>query len=297
MGAVGTCLVLDGTNLMHRGHHALKGVDPRDDRGRAVGALVGLVTMTATALLAVPASSLVVAFDPAGGCPTRRALAPSYKAQRSAPDPALVDQLARVPAALAELGLAVRIVEGWEADDVLASVSTRVVESGSRAVLITSDKDAHQLVGERCVVRTPDGRDVDGASIVERYGVAPARWVEYAALVGEQADNLEGVRGIGPARAARLLGAVDDVEEALGDPARAEATLGAAGAAALAAGAETFRRNRTVGALRRDLEVDLAGLRLHALDPAGIARGLRALGAGSAGARLARALESRLTTR
>jgi 5'-3' exonuclease len=281
-------LLLDGTNLVHRSYHGMSSTKLHTSAGEPVWALHGLVGFIAKLIGEHRPSGVLVAFDTKGGCPSRRALAPLYKAGRAETEDALRTQLNAAPQVLAAAGLAVCSVQDWEADDILAS-GVRVAGEAS-VMVVSSDKDAHQLISANVRVVKPEGLVLDEAGLVAKYQVHPTRWVEYAALVGEGADNLEGVKGCGPKRAAALLAAFSDVEDAIADPEKTGEVVGRSVARALVEGAETFRRNRTVGALRGDLEVDLGAGVLTRLDARGVYRSLESAGLESAGSRLAGAI-------
>src|SRR5690606_8736199 len=88
---------------------------------------------------------------------------------------------------------------GAEADDLLATLSHQEVAAGRRVEIITSDRDALQLVNDHVTVRTPDARTPMGPEEVQaKYGVGPHQWVDYRALTGDASDNIPGVPGIGP---------------------------------------------------------------------------------------------------
>lgn len=284
-------MAVDGTNLVHRYYHALESTQLRNSDGVALWAVHGVLGGIAKYLEATQASSLVVGFDMAGGCSSRKALAPSYKQGRAQTPDELRSQLAASRELLELCGIVILEVHDWEADDVLASCVARVEEADNQAVIVSSDKDAHQLVSERVVVYKPEGTFVDDAALVAKYKISGKRWVEYAALIGEGADNLAGVNGIGPARAAKIINHFDDVETAIAQPDALRGVVGDKVTESLLDGVEVFRRNRQVGTLRRDLELDLSKVKLTHLDPEWIR--LCALGAelGQAGARLAGAVE------
>lgn len=276
-----TLLAVDGTNLIHRNYHARLSTDLRDAHGQPIWALDGVLRSLAKMIDEVRPTSLIVALDPEGGCPSRRAENPQYKGGRGAPDEPLIEQVARLRVMLDGLGLAGLSVPEWEADDVLASVATQASERGVHVVVASSDKDVHQLIGDDVVVRKLEGTTLDAAGLSARYGVEATRWVEYAALLGEGADNLPGVTGIGPAKAAALLAAYNDVEAAIADPAGAATVIGARAGASLVSLAERFRSNRRIGTLRRDLKLDVSRARLDRVDPewlrlAGLAHGVEA---------------------
>jgi DNA polymerase-1 len=261
-----TCMAVDGTNMVHRAYHAMENTQMRDEQGNPMWAVHGLVSMLSNFARAIQPSSMVVAFDAIGGCPSRKLLAPEYKGGRSQTPPDLLYQLPKCLEILRAMGVACVEVPDWEADDVLATIATVVAAAGSSSVIVSSDKDAHQLIDEHCSVYKPEGKFVTDVELFAKYGVAGHRWVEYAALVGEGADNLPGVIGIGPKRASALIANFADVEEAISDPTRAGTVVSAKIAAALVDGASTFRTNRLVGTLRRDLDLDLSRVRLHHID-------------------------------
>jgi DNA polymerase I len=253
-------LAVDGTNLTHRCFHA--GADVAD------AAVLSMVATVARLVRTHRPSHLAVAFDPAGGCPSRFALAPSYKAGRADTPAELRAALDALPDVLTAGGVAALVVGGWEADDVIASACTAMLAADGDAdvVVVSADKDLHQLVCDRVRVVKPEGTVVDDRYLVAKYGVSGARWVEYAALVGEKSDNLAGVDGIGPKRAAALVAGCADAADAFTDPALAVSLLGASVAGRLAAGRDAFARNRQVATLRRDLAVDLGVMSLAGFD-------------------------------
>jgi DNA polymerase-1 len=249
-------LGLDGTNLAHRVFHA--------GATTTSAVLHGFTAMVGRLVAEQRPTHLLVALDPPGGCAFRRTLAPEYKAGRPDTDPQLRAALDELPVVLTALGLSAPRVDGWEADDVLASLAS--APGIDRTVLVSSDKDLHQLISATVTVRKPEGATLDPQTLVARYGVTSDRWVEFAALVGEGADNLAGVPGIGPKRAAALLAATVDLEEALSGVVDTVAVPPAA-LRRLADHAELVRRNRQVGTLRRDLPLDLGSAQLTHLDP------------------------------
>lgn len=273
-------VVLDGTNLVHRCYHAMRNSDIRDSSGAPVWALVGLVNYITKTMARLGPSKLIVAFDTIGGCPTRKALAPEYKAGRSTPDEDLVVQLDVAPKLLESCGFSVSCVDGWEADDICATVTVKAAARGFTSAVLSSDKDAHQLISDSCFVLKPEGKVLDGEALGLKYGFDDgSRWPEYAALIGEDADNLKGVEGIGPKRAVQLINHFESIEHAFDDLAGVEDLAGRTVAKALArTGArETFCRNVQVGLLKADLELGVTGRlpsfsqAVEALEKAGIA--------------------------
>lgn len=263
---MGRLLALDGTNLAHRFHHALKSTDMRDNTNQPTWVANGMLSMVVKLIDTFRPSSLLLAFDSHGGCPSRRELAPSYKQGRASPDPDLLVQLDTLPNLFSSAGFCSVQVPDWEADDILASAAAQAASANASCVVVSSDKDVHQLISPNCMVRKPEGPLFSEADLVKKWGVPPNRWVEYAALCGEAADNLDGVPGIGPKRAVQLLDSFTDVEDAITDPSAAAGVLGDRLASSLLANVEKFRRNRIVGTLRTDLSFSLEGVKLGSLD-------------------------------
>jgi DNA polymerase-1 len=285
-----TLLALDGTNLLHRSYHALENTQLRTEAGAARWAVHGLVSNIAKYVDVLEPTSLLVAFDVKGGCPSRRELAPMYKEGRASTPPELTEQLLLAAQVLAEMGVASLGIADWEADDILASAAQMATSSGANAIIVSSDKDVHQLVDDRVRVYKPEGYFVGTPELVAKYGITGGRWIEYAAMVGEGADNLAGVVGVGPKRAAALIGVFSDIEDAIGNESEAARVVGAKVAASLVAGADVFRRNRQVGTLRRDLTLDVARVKLAGLDPQCVAEVARRHGIPAAGTKLAGAV-------
>lgn len=248
-------VVLDATNLLHRCHHAMAASQRRAPDGTPLWAVGGLLGYIARFLDHFQPHKIVVGFD-GDGCPHRRSLAPDYKAGRSATDPELAVQLQSAPDIVAACGFAVGRDVDWEADDVCATVATK---ARGTVAIVTEDKDAHQLISPKNIVVKPGNGVFDDTRLYDKYQVTGSRWSEYAALVGEKSDNLPGVTGIGPKRAASLIAVFDDVVDAFTDLDRVAAVVGSAAAVAMTAGPDTYLRNRAVNTLRGDLTLGVTG--------------------------------------
>ena len=248
-------LVVDGDSMMHRAYHAMPSVTAPDDR--PVGALLGFVNMLLVVLDARPVRAVTVALD-SREPGYRNELHPPYQAQRDPFDDEIVAQLDALPAFLARFGIEAPRLPRHEADDVLATLATKEEAAGGRALVLTSDRDAFQLVTDRIAVLRPGGagRDlehVDRTGVVERYGVLPEQVVDLIALRGDPSDNIPGARGIGAKTAAELLRRYGDLEGVLAharelSPSRRFALSGPA--------AEDVRRYRRVAEMDRTLPVE-----------------------------------------
>jgi 5'-3' exonuclease len=142
----------------------------------------------------------------------RRTLDPSYKANR-AKDPALRYQIDIAISILQQDKFPCWQAEGYEADDVIASATAEALKRGLRVLIVGVDKDLFQLVGPD--VRILDPRDdsvIDEETIARKLGITPQQVVDYLSLVGDAADNITGIPGIGPARAAKLLARVGSLD-------------------------------------------------------------------------------------
>jgi DNA polymerase-1 len=259
-------LAVDGTNLLHRGYHALKETGLSNPAGEPVWALHGLTVNIVKVLRTRRYDALVVCFDVRGGCPARRALNDQYKANRSAPDETLRLQLDAAPQLLRAAGVSVWTQDGWEADDGLASLAAWSEQHNWECDIVSSDRDLYQVVSDGVHVVKPEGVRFDTRQVIDKTGVSPARYPHMAAMRGEPGDNLDGIRGIGPKTAAKLLEVHPDLQTALTDLAALAALVGKANAAKLESGLDIYTRNLEIGRLRQDLPVEdeIAGGRIPA---------------------------------
>jgi 5'-3' exonuclease len=151
----------------------------------------------------------------------RKHIAPEYKANREAAPPMAVEQLRRVIERLARDGRVIWRSDGFEADDIISGAVAWAAgrDDIERVVVASNDKDLLQLVGPRCsVLSTRTGDTIDAAAVEAKFGVAPAQIRDLLALTGDKSDNVPGVPGVGPKKAAALLlefGTLDNVLAAL----------------------------------------------------------------------------------
>ncbi|SHG81172.1 DNA polymerase-1 [Jatrophihabitans endophyticus] len=254
-----TVLVVDGNSLVHRSFHA------QAHTGEPAWAVRGLLTQLVAAVDRIRPVGVVVGFDDPERS-LRRERWPQYKANRGEKLDTLVEQLADAVATLRELGLAVVVPPGLEADDVLCSTAAVAARAGARTVVVTSDRDAFALIDDTtCVLRIING-GVEASPLmtpdrlVTLLGVRPEQYRDFAALRGDPSDNLPGVRGVGPRTAARLLAAFGTARAAFDDLAAVRTHLGAGVTARLAApGARAaWELNCQVMTMRDDVEIGLA---------------------------------------
>jgi 5'-3' exonuclease len=262
-------LAVDGNSLVHRSFHAHAATGARSADGRGIWAVRGLLGQLVAAVERIGPDAIVIGFDdPASS--TRRERWPQYKASRAEKLDELVSQLVLAVEVLTEMGLAVVMPVGLEADDVLASAARFAALSGGRTVIMTSDRDAFSLISnDTRVLRIING-GVEASPLLtpERLelmlGITPAQYRDYAAIRGDASDNLPGVHGIGPKIASKLLGALGSARAAFDDLAaggeRVTAAVGPGATRRLAdpAARVAWELNCAVMAMHDDLPLGLA---------------------------------------
>jgi len=202
-------VLVDGTSLVYRSFFAMPSFSRPADNGahREVGALMGFCNTMMSLLLPFPPSpsepTVVVLFDSSG--PTfRDELFDRYKGQRPAPPKALGPQMDLAVAACAAFGWPVFSAPGFEADDLIATLSS--TDRARPTAIIGSDKDLFQLVSDSVCVMCPSKKKLfTAADVREKFGVGPELMVDLQSLCGDSADNVVGVPGVGPVTAAALL--------------------------------------------------------------------------------------------
>jgi len=212
-------LLLDGHSLAYRAFYALPpDLSTRD--GTVTNAVFGFTSMLVKVLADEAPDEIAVVFDPQG--PTLRdAMDPAYKAGRRETPELFSAQLPLIREVLDAVCIPVVVVDGVEADDVIATLATRAAARATDVVVVTGDRDSYQLVQDPHITVLYNKRGVsdyaryDEAGIVERTGVTPVQYPEYAALRGDSSDNLPGVPGIGEKTAAKLVTTYGTVEAIL----------------------------------------------------------------------------------
>ncbi|MDQ1293765.1 MAG: polymerase [Actinomycetota bacterium] len=250
-------LLIDGHSLAYRAFHALPVENFSTATGQATNAVYGFVSMLINVLRAEEPDHLAVAFDVARRT-FRTDQYEEYKAGRAETPPELIGQIGLIKEVLD--ALRIRWVEypGYEADDIIATLTHRGTEAGLEVLISSGDRDCLQLVTDRSTVLYP----VRGVSelarltpeaVLAKYGVPPERYCDLAALVGEKSDNLPGVPGVGPKTAAKWITAHGDLTGLI---AAAPTIKGKAGES-LRAHLDSVLRNRQLNQLLTDLDLGL----------------------------------------
>lgn len=253
-------LLIDGNSLTYRAFYALP-ADMATASGQVTNAVFGFTSMLVNVMKDQVPDGVLVAFDRSE--PTfRHEAEPTYKAQREASPDILRQQMGLVRDVLDALGIPTVDAAGWEADDLIATVAHRLADRGDEVVVVTGDRDSYQLVRDPFVRVLYNKRGVsdyalyDEAGILERTGVTPAQYPEYAALRGDPSDNLPGVPGVGEKTAAKLIttyGGLDGIFDHVEDQTPKLRS-------SLAEHEERVRANHRLMVLRTDAPVDQVDL-------------------------------------
>jgi DNA polymerase-1 len=246
-------LVIDGDSIGHRAYHAMPPVP--DDQGRPSGLLLGVANVIVSTYDLVHPRQVLLALDSREKS-YRHELLPGYQGQRP-PFPAdLTEQLDVLPELAEAFGFVAAKVSPFEADDLLASGVETELARGGTAVVMTSDRDAYQLVSDRSTVLVPSkgGKPperVDEAGVRERYGVSASQVPELIALRGDPSDAIPGAKGIGSVSAADLLRRFGTLEGVI----EHAAELTPRQRESVTAAADDLRAYLQVATMRRDIPV------------------------------------------
>lgn len=265
-----TLLVVDGHSLAFRAFYALPVENFSTAAGQATNAVWGFATMLSQVIEAEKPDHLGVAFDMKGGT-FRNDMLPQYKGTREAAPEELLTQLPLIQRMLKALGVTYIEKQGYEGDDIIATLATMGDDAGYHTLVLSGDRDAFQLVDDNVTVLYPghhfkDLKHMTPQSIVDKYKVTPAQYPDLAALRGETADNIPGVPGVGDGYAAKWInqyGSLDAICE------HADEVTGKKGEA-LRANIDQVKLNRKVNALVRDVDlgVDIEDLTFGSVDVA-----------------------------
>ncbi len=249
-------VLIDGSSLAYRAFFALPETIATS-KGEPTNALLGFAQMLTRLITEYGTRPTIVAWD--RGYSGRKEEYPEYKAGRASRPDALKEQWPHLEGLAAAFGHLNASVEGFEADDVIATLAEQAKADGIKVTIVTGDRDALQLVDEGVTVLATgrgvtDVKEYDSDGVVERYGVTPDLVPDLIGLKGDSSDNLPGVPGIGEKTAAVLLQEYGSLESVLAHvdevkgPKRQEALREHAGAA---------RMCRDIATAQRDLDLDV----------------------------------------
>lgn len=203
-------ILIDGSSYLYRAFHALPPLT--NSRGEPTGALYGVVNMIRKLINDYEPSHLAVVFD-AKGKTFRHDLFKDYKAHRPPMPTDLVAQIEPLHNIIRAMGLPLICIPGVEADDVIGTLAKQAEQHGLHTLISTGDKDMAQLVDDHItLINTMNNTIMDAAGVVEKFGVAPNRIIDYLALIGDTSDNIPGVEKCGPKTALKWLQEYDSLD-------------------------------------------------------------------------------------
>ncbi len=249
-------MLLDGNGLIYRGYFALPPLTTT--RGELVNAVFGFCSIVLRGFQDIGPTYVAVAFDLPG--PTfRHERFAAYKATRQRMPDDLRDQFPKVREVVKALRIPVYEMAGFEADDVIGTLTVQAEREGLDTTIVTGDLDMLQLVTDHTrLMTTRSGVQntilYDPARIYERYGLAPSQMIDFKALKGDSTDNIPGVPGVGDKTAAQLIqtfGTLDALFERVDEVPREKLRL------ALSEARERVLESRELMTIVRDLPVEL----------------------------------------
>ena len=261
-------LLLDGHSLAYRAFFALPVENFSTTTGQPTNAVYGFTAMLINVLRDEQPTHVAVTFDVSRSTFRTEAYA-DYKAGRAETPTDFKGQVSLVREVLDALRIPIVCAEGFEADDVIATLATQAAADGMDVLIVTGDRDAFQLVDERITVLynsrgVSDMRRMTPDAVQEKYGLSPAQYPEFAALRGDPSDNLPGIPGLGEKTATKLIQQYGDVAHLVDHVDEVKGKVGDN----LRAGIASVMRNRRLTELVRDvpLGVHPAELRLGQWD-------------------------------
>ncbi|HEY4976695.1 MAG TPA: 5'-3' exonuclease H3TH domain-containing protein, partial [Gaiellaceae bacterium] len=257
--------LVDGNNLAYRAFYALP-EDIATSEGFHTNALYGFTSMLLKLLGDYKPRGVAVAWDTR---PVHREkILEAYKGTRKPTPDLLREQFPHFRPLVEAFGYTNVEYEGWEADDVIATLATRAEKAGVQTCIVSTDRDAFQLVSERvCLMMTPRGisevQVYTPARVTARYGITPEQVPDFIGLKGDASDNIPGVPGIGEKTASELIIRYGSLEEVLAHaseqtPARRKK---------LEEFAQQARDSKLLATVRRDLEIDFDAAALVSAPP------------------------------
>ncbi|QDF65617.1 DNA polymerase I [Shewanella sp. SNU WT4] len=220
-------VLIDGSSYLYRAYYAPPHLT--NSKGEATGAVYGVVNMLRSLLRQYSPSHIAVVFD-AKGKTFRNDMYSEYKAQRPPMPDDLRSQIEPLHKIIKAMGLPLISITGVEADDVIGTLASQACAEGRATLISTGDKDMAQLVSDNVIlINTMTDTVMGPLEVTEKFGVGPDRIIDLLALMGDKADNIPGLPGVGEKTAVALITGAGSVANLLRDP-DAVATLGFRGA-------------------------------------------------------------------
>ncbi|MEZ5186323.1 MAG: DNA polymerase I [Candidatus Nanopelagicales bacterium] len=213
----GRLLLLDGHSLAYRAFYALPVENFSTTTGQPTNAVFGFTSMLINTLRDENPTHIAVAFDVSRKT-FRSDAFPEYKANRAKSPSEFAGQVDLIRTVLEAMSIPAVSVDGYEADDVMATIAEEAKAAGMEVLVLTGDRDCFQLVDESCTVLYPkrgvsDLSRMDPAAVEQRYGLTPAQYPDFAALRGDPSDNLPNIPGVGEKTAAKWITQFGSLDE------------------------------------------------------------------------------------
>ncbi|OFQ20460.1 MULTISPECIES: DNA polymerase I [Haemophilus] len=204
-------VLVDGSSYLYRAFHAFPPLT--NSAGEPTGAMYGVLNMLKSLISQVQPSHLAVVFD-AKGKTFRDEMFEQYKSHRPPMPDDLRKQIQPLHDIIRALGIPLLVIEGVEADDVIGTLAVAASKANQKVLISTGDKDMAQLVDDNIMlINTMNNSLLDRDAVIEKYGIPPELIIDYLALMGDSADNIPGVAGVGEKTALDLLQGIGSMAE------------------------------------------------------------------------------------
>ena len=204
-------VLVDGSSYLYRAFHAFPPLT--NSAGEPTGAMYGVLNMLKSLISQVQPSHLAVVFD-AKGKTFRDEMFEQYKSHRPPMPDDLRKQIQPLHDIIRALGIPLLVIEGVEADDVIGTLAVAASKANQKVLISTGDKDMAQLVDDNIMlINTMNNSLLDRDAVIEKYGIPPELIIDYLALMGDSADNIPGVAGVGEKTAIGLLQGIGSMAE------------------------------------------------------------------------------------
>ena len=204
-------ILIDGSSYLYRAFFACPPLT--NANGEPTGAIFGVINMIRSLMNQYNPTHIAVVFDAKGGS-FRNEIYSEYKATREEMPENLRPQIEPIHTILKAMGLPLLCIEGVEADDVIGTLAKQAEKENLQVLISTGDKDMAQLVSDKVtLINTMNNTALDPQGVMDKFGVPPAKIIDYLALRGDNSDNIPGVAGIGEKTAQALLTAFDSVKD------------------------------------------------------------------------------------
>jgi len=266
-------LAIDGNSILNRAFYGIKLLSNKN--GVFTNAVFGFMNIYMKNFSEVEPDCVAVAFDLKSPTFRHKAVS-SYKANRKGMPPELAQQLPIVKELLGYMGVKVIELEGYEADDILGTLSKICSDSGNECYVLTGDRDSLQLIDEKVTVRLATNRETivyTPEKFFDDYGFEPIKLIDLKALMGDSSDNISGVAGIGEKTASNLVKTYGTIENLYSKLSEADITKGVR--TKLENGADSAAESKWLATIVRDApieEKDISCYKLSESDKAGISR-------------------------